>query len=602
MADRYPTIERTTLLRPQAQPVVSFVEPPRHSPRGGAELQQLAQALRSIAPDLDRYMDQEAKRQADEDFIRGQAEGLIDNEEDWAKGVQEGSIPADKSPAFVAGYLKQQGALAGLKLRSRFHGEWLAWPGKDTATPEEFDGFVANYIKSNVTTDDPRVLVGLRPHLEALTQHGYAEFDRERHRVVYEGSLKAHIASGGRAIDHYAAEGLGRDGGTDYETLAGELGALRDVALKTGIRGDDFDRHYIELVTAKAVELEDGDLLEALLQKPVPGATHTFADTPYGRAKKLASKAAIERAALRRISEQRRIDKERDKAREDALTATIVGQIFARPGAPVPEALLGEAAKYTPDIRAEAADWQKKALAGRAAEDPSDVAQVQRRIIEGEGTAAVLEAFDAGRIANPQTFRTLWNFAEQRGKGVGTASPVLQGSTYGAIKNTIRQRTLPDNLLSNPFDPGGMSDEGLQALADYEVMLLEWHGANPNASLTDIRKAQRDLGAIVLGALREGVRPEGTAAVAGPSPFGVPERTPNANPSPLDPELEAWIGSLSATERARIRTKAKATGKTERELLEELWEAHLNLQSKQPESPPGATFMEGVRDFFFGRR
>lgn len=592
-----PTIARDSVPRPQAAPVDTYARP---QARAGSNLHQLAEALSSLGPaynelsnsyaaeadGLSDWLDRRRAHEEKQDAERAEAAFLKNNQEGYADAVRSGRIPSYASPTFVATYKAAEGRSAGVRLSQQFQSEYDSWDGKNGEDPEAFNTFYQDFVRRNVSTDDPAVLRGLLPHLDSLAEAGQRQFQQDLSRSTYDRSVEAHSALAGQSIDQYEYEGLAREDGTDYAALATSLMDLREEAIASGVRDDDFDEQVVDVVVAKALEHKDPSLLD-ILDQQVPGRENSFADTPYGRDKKLAATTTLENMAesLRNdyTAEQRRLD---DRAK-DAAHAAAIDHLLA--GEPIPEELLVEGSKpgRDPEFRVRVLGWADTLRGAKVAEDPEAVQQLYRDILEGGGMAAMQRALDNGVIRSHQTLKDVRAFTEQVGEGV--QERVLQGPIASNIMGSIKERTR--DSITEAFNPEGVSDAGLAAQTDYQIRLIEWMAATPNATLGEIRKAQGEIGAEVLNGIAGGPfaaeradsSPAYTRTPETQEQVGASSFTEGVNePSPDERERAAWFSGLAPEQQQKLADRAAESGDTVESVRDEMWDA---MQALEPEAP-----------------
>lgn len=114
----------TTVLRPQAAPVNTFADAaqPLKSP-----LWDLTDALRTINPKLDRYVDNKLTQQAYEDARDAEAKAMVATSATWDEAIKKGEAPAGASPLYQRVYTETLGKISGLnKAQAEVWQEWVS--------------------------------------------------------------------------------------------------------------------------------------------------------------------------------------------------------------------------------------------------------------------------------------------------------------------------------------------------------------------------------------------------------------------------------------------------------------------------------------------
>lgn len=200
-----PTISPRRPIQPVAAPVDSYVRPADPAP---SPLHDLARGLAAFDSGLSTWLE---KRQADQDKadkIRGEAAFNRNNQVGWAEAVSQGLVPAHASPIFMEAYKSSQGNHMGVRLREKFNAAYATWDGRNSDDPEAFQTFLSEFIASNIGTDDPYILAGLNPHVEALTETAYNTYSTDRANTIYNNHVNTRAALVGDIIDHASIQGI----------------------------------------------------------------------------------------------------------------------------------------------------------------------------------------------------------------------------------------------------------------------------------------------------------------------------------------------------------------------------------------------------------
>lgn len=495
---RAPTrrISAPSAIQPVASPVDAYVRPAEPA---RSSLHDLANGLSALDSGLSSFLGKRQAAQKDLDKIRGEAAFNRANQVGWAEAVKQGLVPANASPTFMEAYKRSQGNLAGLQLRDKFNLEYQTWEGRNSDDPNAFQGFLGDFLSRNVSTvDDPYVLEGLNPHVQQLYSDGYSTYSTERGNAAYNGAVSTQGAIASETIQGHETYGISSETGTDYEAMWGDLMTEREAALGSGIRKADYDKTLIETIVAEAKRTGNTELL-MLLDKPLPG--EEFAISSYPEYKKLRDQA-IE--SIESDSRQAEIDGDRrqkkiDDARKNSIMVSISRALADDPHAEIPEEVIQELERYDPGARKAIFDTRKAVLDADEVEDPAILLEIHERIRNGATEEDVLKWMRDGEIRSPRTLTTMLDRVEKYREARASGSGILNSSRYKSIATAIKDRTTPDGVLAeDPFGARGLTDEGLQATHDYEMMLLEWEVQNPDATMVEREKAIFDIGQTIL--------------------------------------------------------------------------------------------------------
>jgi len=481
-------------LQPQAAPVDTFVQPQRSGWR------DLADALGQIDKPLANYMDQRAKKQAQDDMLRGQAAYLNDSAGDLATLIQQGKVPAQYSPAFVRGWQLSSGDVLGNNLKARFQADYDAWDGKNSTDPTVYEKFVADWTAKNVPKDaDPMVLRGLLPQLREGVASMGAQHIKDVHDHVYNGAVDAGVAGANQDIDELTNEGLTVPEGTNYETLWKRIETRRQNLIDTGVRPEDFDKQMMQAVSAKVLSTRDPGLLKFFDQK-VPGQSYTYGDSPDGQKIKAETLSSLEVISRSQIAAEREQQVAKDKETLRAAKSAVVDLLIKDPRAPIPDAILQSGASVDGDFKVNVQQW-RETLAKGLPSDNNRVMHVynQMRVVAGQGgdpMSVFGDAMNQGVFTNPQEASAAQSFGKALVDSKDNIKAAFEDQSYKRMAQVLDVRTKGTNALGNPIV--GTSNEGLEALYDFQQKVSDWVMANPQANSVDRAKAINDIGDTIL--------------------------------------------------------------------------------------------------------
>lgn len=597
MASR-PQPLRPVMLEPVAAPVDTFVKPQKveQSP-----LWEVAQSLKGLEKNLDGLMAQRQQEQSESDKAAGEAAFYQNNKTGYAEGVKQGLIPAFASPSFVQAYKAAEGNLLGIQLATKFKTAYDSWEGKNSSDPNAFTGFYTDFLRQNVPqSTDPAVLKGLVPHLRNLTQGGQSAFDQDRHKNMYNGSLRTNAALGKQATDTALAEGKLSGKGADLETLYGHLMVLRQNQTAAGTKEEDADKQFVDGVTTSALEIARDDPKEArrilsLLDRSAPGKAYKWSEAPYGRDEKLKAASQVDT-----IYKQAQRDAEHAQDRADRKTIIAnkgegIDFVISHPhGTAIPEELLARGQRLDPNFRAEMFAFQKMHAETSVMEDPVAKAEVYKAIQAGGGPQAAHNAIQKGIFRTPESVKAVKDFAdnyEERYKRF-TEGPIAEQLNSAAASRTNTSKNDPATSIFGGTH--GLSNAAIKAQEDFRFGMYEWALKNPNASRFEIEQQQAKVRDGILGGLPPQAEPQDRYVRSQSEVFGggtsprprseVPPAQPQGQSAITPEQRQQYLASLPPEKRATLEAAAKAQNKP----LDAAVDALIRRQGTQHGAPPGA--------------
>nr|WP_316651533.1 hypothetical protein [uncultured Gellertiella sp.] len=420
-----------------------------------------------------------------EDALRGQAAYYQDSSGEFAKAVTDGKIPAQYSPFYVRGFKNAQGAAAGDQLRAKWQDAWDNWQGKDSENPEDFHRFFQEFVKTNVGTEDPDVLRGVMPTVEALQQNATTQFTQYRHDKTVQGSLTAHGAMISSTVQQGLDDGQTEEKGADYKSIFGNVNRVIGESLAKGDPGGKAVDTFIDVMSAKVLETHDPKLMDWFSEK-VPGQDYTYGETPHGIEVKNATMRGLEEIASRQATGMKEAERKEMERLKDEAQSGLINQIIKDPSAPLDEKLLTQAEKNgDPLIKVHVKQWQADLAKGSS--DPQKLMHFYDDITSGRVAPkkALDDALAAGVFGTPEDMRTAYSFVESFKTSQSTIEKALEGPVSKQLLEVLRQRT--QGLDAEGLNPLlGTSNEGLEASADFRQLVTRWIINNPNATPSEI--------------------------------------------------------------------------------------------------------------------
>lgn len=348
------------LPRPMASPTDTFVRT-----NGGAQGEQLARALGSIAPGLNRLGMTLFQRSAEDDRVKGEAlaRKLHESGNSLAKAVRDGKVPANESPWFMEGLQEQFGRTSADKWQSDLMGALATDEGMQQATSmDAFDAYVAQHrskwLAENVGDEgrDARFELGFGGRSDAY----YAD-ERRKFAAQLDNRVKG-MGDEAHFMEVKAAALRAAEEGTDPAALGGAITNLNSALLKQGRNGTSVNLNTVRAVTAAALEVggEKGRALLSTLGN-VKAGSGLLKDTQYGSEALLKANDELD---ARFLQQEARRTAQAKVVREEAsrtVTTEALGLLQADPHADLSGLL-------------------QKAQAMRAPELVSDLQQIQRSV------------------------------------------------------------------------------------------------------------------------------------------------------------------------------------------------------------------------------
>lgn len=254
------SVERLT---PQAAPVNTYT-----APNAGAGLEQLSQALSTVAPEVGRFSDQMAAQRATSDKFAGQklARELQESGLQYADAVKSGKIPASGSPWFRAGLQEQYGRVSADRYESDLMVHIAGNPDLQDSTDlnaydQEEQKFRQDWLKDNVGPDNRTDFFEMGfgkladAHLADLRRNWASQIGGK----LEQQQDSQHFTEAYQIIEH------GLDSDASHEDIGQALNFLtRDALTRNPKAGTSLNRRTAEAVIAVARARNDEGLLDIL--------------------------------------------------------------------------------------------------------------------------------------------------------------------------------------------------------------------------------------------------------------------------------------------------------------------------------------------------
>lgn len=508
-----------------ASPVSTYVRPADPAP---SSLHDLAKGLAAFDSGLGAFLQKRQAEKDEDDYQRGLAQVWRDNGEGAEEAVRRGLVPPQESPRFMEGLRTGQGNLAGIRLKNQFRREFLQWEGRTSGNPEAFGAFFTDFIAKNVPQDaEPHFLKGLNPHIDSLFEEGYSAFTKDTSTAVYNEGLNTDTASLTEVIRTYEEDGQASPSGIDYEAIWTHALAIREEALKRGTVHADIDTYLVDTIIQNAERAKDEGLL-TILDKTLPGQEHPMA---YGLEVQKKRDAAAEKIANAKARDEVETARQRKEAEEK-----LAGQVYAEVATiwsqnldeEIPETVIQDLARIDPMARSKLVDLRKKMAEADGIEDKATIARIFADIHEGSATKRdIMAHFERGTIRSTETLNQALDRVDRMEKERSGGSGILSDATLKKWHTLFEGLTGSDP--TNYFSNAGLSDDGLAAIHDMNMAVLDWEAKNPQADFIERQEAINRIGNII----RQRIELDPGKSIGGRY---VPEAAPGATPEAENPQ------------------------------------------------------------------
>lgn len=582
-------------IRPVASPVDTFVQP------AASPLRDLAASLATLGGPLEGMLKEREDKKKKEEAVLGQAAVYGDHAEELREGVASGKIPPQYSPTFMENFKEADGNLAGGQLITKFSSAFTAWGDKDTATDEQYDQFMADFLKQNIQAKDPYVLKGLLPQIGQLENNARQMWVSHKASTVAKGFMNTSVALGMQDVDKFRSEGNLTDKGTDYGALWSSIATRRASLVGSGVSGDEFDKAIVEGMSAKAMETGDLGLLK-FFDQTIPGTDRKYGDSPDFLKIKMATEDNIIASAHKKLVDEAQVGKVERERKKNEATVGIIDFLRTSPGeAEVPEALLKQAEQNGDEtIRTKLKQWREDLLPTKKT-DPEVVSTLQQQMIQNPANAdriyrsAIEKRVFAG---DPEAMRAVGGFKDSLKENADVIDKAITSPTMNRLLDTIGKKGSERNELGDLLT--GLSAQAQQAQQDLTDQVVQFVLANPEAKSYEVQKFIAETGAKVLGNFTEDPEAsiEGGFKYDRPEEMGaplVPDQTPPEDGPVDNPNDKAGQQKAETYETQPPETKkmvddmAKGSGVTPQQMWKTIMESSGTVKpiSYTPESDLG---------------
>ncbi|WP_142850677.1 hypothetical protein [Telmatospirillum sp. J64-1] len=472
-----------------AEPMRRQAPPPENS------LIELGQALKSISPGLEKFLNSYYAQKQAEDAKAGEADALKHGSTDYAQAVSKGLIPADASPFYVKAYKERVGRTYAREAYLQAWQDYEASPLRGSTDMLAVRDFLTSKVEETLgNLSDKDVIAGAVPEIELMlnniTQH---HIGRVSSNIVADNEERLGVAVG-QAIDIEIMEarrdGRPLDTNRILTAIHGEEAAAREV----GVAGTALNEIVARTIAEKAEQYNDLDLLELATAKRPDGTPGAGATTK--------GMAVLNQSARSILSLQFQLEdrayRDLERRQRQALDHGI--RMFMQlaeqnaeqyrnggPEMPFPQELADQLSRLDPEFRLKAQAIWTKVTEFETREDPRLLAALEADILEMEDPAA------ARRYILNQVGSTVFSYSTiQRLNNLTDRRERAQGAL-----DDPRIREYKQNMVQFLSGMTGVFEGTSPMARDAELRFIEGMtdlvADNPNMPLSELRLRARDL-------------------------------------------------------------------------------------------------------------
>lgn len=246
----------STILRPQANPVNTFVKPTEPLK---STLVDVAQALAQVQPKLERYATEKAHEEAVNDIRTAEATAMASSAATWDEAIQKGEVPAGASPLYQRVFEETRGKSNGLTEAQA--NVWQKWVSPDNAIrttqdPKVISEWFAERRKELVAGKNPDWVKGFMPAFNQVQQQLTQKIIGDNVKYIEQAN---HDALGqlftGRILEGVAS-------GKSHAQIAAQLADDSLPQRFAGLQGREINRIAASAIISAAQKTGRTDLLQ----------------------------------------------------------------------------------------------------------------------------------------------------------------------------------------------------------------------------------------------------------------------------------------------------------------------------------------------------
>ena len=246
----------TTILRPQASPVDTFVRTPAPLK---SELHDVAAALAQVNPRIERFIAHKMDEQAIEDAREAEAKAMVSTAKSWDEAIKKGEAPAGASPLYQRVYEETLGKVHGLNTaQATLWQDWVSPENsiRNTQDPEVIGKWFADKRAKFFEGKNPDWIKGFAP--------AFAQVQQQLTQKIIGDNVKALEQKNHDALGQLFMERI-QAGAASGQSPAQIAAQLADDALPqrfAGMQGKEINTIAAKAIIATAKKLGRTDLLQ----------------------------------------------------------------------------------------------------------------------------------------------------------------------------------------------------------------------------------------------------------------------------------------------------------------------------------------------------
>lgn len=522
----------STLLRPQAAPVDTFVRQaaPLKSP-----LNDVAESLLSIRPQLDRYLSSKVDEIAHEDKVAAEAKAMVATAKSWDEAIQKGEADAGASPLYKRVYEETLGKINGLNTaQAQLWQDWVSPDNKirNTQNPEEIAGWFNERRSKMLEGKTPDFVKGLAPALNQVQQQLTQKIIADNVKGIEQAN---HDALGQLFMDRITA---GAAQGLSPQAIAAQLADDAIPHRFAGMQGKEINTIAAKAIIAVATKTGNTNLLNiGYADRPDvknPGQTlrGVFTVPDFAAAADSARTGILARGNAeenRRMIAEARAEK---RVVKDVM-AEIVAKKLEDPNYEPPKELLLKGVQADPSFMSH---YRTQAEAIRRNEAPR-VDPVAFNSLAGNFVDGIRQGKDVTPIISAMapymTPTQLISLHQQADRGANSDQSIFKSRAYtladDSLKAMVDQFGRKFDPVQSAVDVGAARSELFRFASQWERDALKSGSIDPEKMSTVLAEKAKQLGEQLAS------KPSTLGAPALPAPMQAPGQQTQAPAAPASP-------------------------------------------------------------------
>lgn len=446
----------TSVLRPQAAPVDTFVRPaePQKS-----DATALAETLASVRPQINKFLNDKADDIAYDDAREAETKAMVSTAKTWDEAIAKGEVSAGASPLYQRVYEETLGKLHGMnEAQAKLWQDWVSPDNKirNTQNPQEIAQWFAGKRQELLAGQSVDFQKGLAPMLNQVQQQLTQRIIADNIKAIEQGN---HDALGQLFMDRIAQ---GRKAGWSPAQIAAQLA---DDALPqrfAGMQGKEINQIAAKAIIGSAQAFKDPNILQVgYSDRPDirnPGQTirGVFSIPDFAGAAESARTSILQH----QYTQEARADAAQARADRKVAAQTLGGWVAKLTEDPNWEPSADDiraAVKANPEIMSHWRTQQKAMKEPKATPDLNALNDLTPKFLD-----AVREGRDVGPIVtsmiatNSLTSAQVLALHKQADRYANSEDNILKSRAYGVADDTIKGALDP---LSRKLDPLGAALE-----------------------------------------------------------------------------------------------------------------------------------------------